>query len=119
MEKVKGPLSAIKPMKAVFDPEYVRRINGPNVKQGGSKMDKAQMVMDDIENFRKTSGASRLVMIWCGSTEVHHKPAEVHQSLANFRARAGAERPGNRPQPDLCVRGAEVRQSRTPTARRT
>ncbi len=74
LEKVKGPLSAIKPMKAVFDPEFVRRIDGPNVKQGGSKMDKARMVMEDIENFRKTNGVSRLVMVWCGSTEVYRKP---------------------------------------------
>ncbi len=84
LEKVKGPLSAIKPMKAVFDPEFVRRIDGPNVKQGGSKMDKARMVMEDIENFRKTNGVSRLVMIWCGSTEVYRKPAEVHQTLQSF-----------------------------------
>jgi hypothetical protein len=39
---LKEPLSAIKPMKAVFDHEYVKRINGPNVKKGGSKMDKAR-----------------------------------------------------------------------------
>src|SRR5512140_3678099 len=84
LDELKGPLSAIKPMKAVFDPEYIRRINGPNVKEGGSKMDKAQMVMEDIQNFRKTSGASRLVMIWCGSTEAHHKATEVHQTLKSF-----------------------------------
>jgi myo-inositol-1-phosphate synthase len=84
VERVKGPLSAIKPMKAVFDHDFVRRLDGPNVKQGGSKMDKARMVMDDIENFRKTNGCSRMVMVWCGSTEVYHKPAEVHQSLASF-----------------------------------
>jgi myo-inositol-1-phosphate synthase len=97
VEKVKGPLSAIKPMKAVFDPEYVRRLNGPNVKQGGSKMDKARMVMDDIETFRKTSGASRLVMVWCGSTEVHHLPAEVHQTLANFERGLEKNDPGIAP----------------------
>jgi myo-inositol-1-phosphate synthase len=97
VEKVKGPLSAIKPMKAVFDPEFVRRLNGPNVKQGGSKMDKARMVMDDIENFRKTSGASRLVMVWCGSTEVHHLPAEVHQTLANFERGLEKNDPGIAP----------------------
>ena len=84
LEKVKAPLSAIKPMKAVFDPEFVRRIDGPNVKQGGSKMDKARMVMEDIENFRKTNGVSRLVMVWCGSTEVYRKPTEVHQTLQKF-----------------------------------
>jgi myo-inositol-1-phosphate synthase len=84
LEKVKEPLSAIQPMKAVFDPEYIRRINGPNVKQAGSKMDKAEMLMDDIRQFRETSGADRLIMIWCASTEVFHKPAPVHQTLKDF-----------------------------------
>jgi myo-inositol-1-phosphate synthase len=82
--QVKEPLSAIKPMKAVFDPEYIRRINGPNVKDQGSKMDKAEMLMDDIEQFRKKHNCARMVMVWCGSTEVYHKPAAVHQNLKDF-----------------------------------
>jgi len=84
LDQLKEPLSAIRPMKAVFDHEYVRRINGPNVKQGGSKMDKAQMLMEDIAQFRKANNTSRLVMIWCGSTEVFHRPSEVHQTLKDF-----------------------------------
>jgi myo-inositol-1-phosphate synthase len=84
LEKLKEPLSAIKPMKAVFDQEYVKRINGPNVKQGGSKMDKAEMLMDDIRNFQQANDVSRSVMIWCGSTEVFHRPAAVHQTLKDF-----------------------------------
>ena len=84
LEKLKEPLSAIKPMKAVFDQEYVKRINGPNVKETGSKMDKAEMLMDDIRNFQQTNGVSRSVMIWCGSTEVFHRPAAVHQTLKDF-----------------------------------
>jgi myo-inositol-1-phosphate synthase len=84
LEKVREPLSAIKPMQAVFDTEYVRRLNGPNVKAAGSKMDKAEMLMEDIRQFRESSGAERLVMIWCGSTEVFHKPAAVHQTLKDF-----------------------------------
>jgi myo-inositol-1-phosphate synthase len=84
LSQLKEPLSAIRPMQAVFDPEYIRRINGPNVKQKGTKMDKAEALMEDIAQFKKTSGASRLVMIWCGSTEVFHRPAEVHQSLEKF-----------------------------------
>ncbi len=51
LDQLREPLSAIKPMKAVFDPEYVKRINGPNVKTQGSKMDKAEMLMEDIRNF--------------------------------------------------------------------
>ncbi|MGO9094844.1 MAG: inositol-3-phosphate synthase [Bryobacteraceae bacterium] len=84
LAQLKEPLSAIRPMTAVFDPEYVRRINGPNVKQGGTKMDKAQALMEDIEGFRRSTGVSRLVMVWCGSTEVFHRPAAVHQSLRDF-----------------------------------
>jgi myo-inositol-1-phosphate synthase len=84
LDQLKAPMEAIKPMKAVFDPEYVKRLNGPNVKQARTKMEKAEMVMADIAEFKKTSGASRLVMVWCGSTEVYHKPAAVHQSIKDF-----------------------------------
>jgi len=84
LEKLKEPLSKIKPMKAVFDQEYVKRIRGPNVKEGGSKMDKAEMLMDDIRDFQEANGVSRSVMIWCGSTEVFHRPAAVHQTLKDF-----------------------------------
>jgi myo-inositol-1-phosphate synthase len=84
LQQVKEPLSAIRPMKAVFDPEYIRRINGPNVKTEGTKMDKAEMLMDDIEQFRKKHNCARMVMVWCASTEVYHKPAPVHQNLKDF-----------------------------------
>jgi myo-inositol-1-phosphate synthase len=86
LEKVREPLEKIAPMKAVFDHEYIRRINGPNVKQGGTKMDKAHMLMDDIRNFQKSTGVARTIMIWCASTEVFHRPSEVHQTLKNFEA---------------------------------
>jgi myo-inositol-1-phosphate synthase len=84
LDKLKEPLSAIKPMKAVFDQNYVKRINGPHVKTGKTKMDNALALIDDIEQFRKNSGASRLAMIWCGSTEVFHRPAAVHENLKTF-----------------------------------
>jgi myo-inositol-1-phosphate synthase len=84
LDQLKEPLSAIKPMKAVFDPEYVRRIHGPNVKAGGTKKDLAEALMQDIQDFKKQNGCSRMVMIWCGSTEVHHKPAAVHQNIEAF-----------------------------------
>jgi len=84
LTELKPFLSTVKPMKAVFDQEYVKRINGPNVKQAKTKMEKAEMLMADIEQFRKDNNCSRLVMVWCGSTEVFHKSAAVHQSLAAF-----------------------------------
>ncbi|MCL4852271.1 MAG: inositol-3-phosphate synthase [Bryobacteraceae bacterium] len=84
LENLKEPLTAFKPMKGVFDQDYVKRLHGTHVKEGRSKMEKAEMVMQDIEDFRKSSGASRLVIIWCGSTEVFHKPVAVHRTLADF-----------------------------------
>jgi myo-inositol-1-phosphate synthase len=84
LEQVKGPLEAIQPMKGVFYPEYVKRLHGTWVKDGGSKMDQAEMLMDDIRNFKASTGAARLVMIWCGSTEIFHEAASVHASLKNF-----------------------------------
>ncbi len=84
LDQVKEPLQAIKPMKAVFDSEYVKRITGPNQKPKGSKMDHAEMLMDDIRSFKERTGSSRLSMIWCGSTEVFHRPAAVHATLKDF-----------------------------------
>jgi myo-inositol-1-phosphate synthase len=84
LEQVREPLEKIRPMTAVFDKEYIRRIDGPNVKQGGTKMDKAQMLMDDIREFQKSTGVARTIMIWCASTEVFHRPSKVHQTLKDF-----------------------------------
>jgi len=84
LDQLRGPLESIRPHPAVFDSEYVKRITGPNLKPKGSKMDHAEMLIEDIRNFRESSGASRMVMIWCGSTEVFHKPAAVHATLKDF-----------------------------------
>src|SRR5205814_1785805 len=70
LSQVKEPLENVRPMKAVFDSQYVKRINGPNVKDAPNNMDKARMLMDDIQRFKRDNGCDRLVMIWCGSTEV-------------------------------------------------
>jgi myo-inositol-1-phosphate synthase len=84
LDQVKPFLSSIQPRRAVFDRNYVKRLDGPNVKKGWSKMDLAEQVRTDIREFRSQSGASRLIMIWCGSTEVFLKPTEVHQSVKEF-----------------------------------
>jgi myo-inositol-1-phosphate synthase len=84
LNELKEPLSAIRPMTAVFDHEYVRRIDGPNVKRNKTKMAHAEALMQDIRDFKAKNGCSRLVMIWCGSTEVHQKAGPVHQSLEAF-----------------------------------
>ena len=84
LEQVREPLEMIHPMEAVFDRDYVRRIHGPNVKEARTKMEKAEMLMDDIRQFQKRTGVARTVMIWCGSTEVFHKPSQVHETLKKF-----------------------------------
>jgi myo-inositol-1-phosphate synthase len=83
LAQVREPLEAIRPMAAVFERDYVRKLDGPNVKKG-SKMERAEALIDDIGRFARANSTARNVMIWCGSTEVFHKPAAVHQTLASF-----------------------------------
>jgi len=90
LDQLKPELEAIKPMPAVFEQAYVKKLNGPNLKKGTSKLDLANQVMDDIKNFKTTNGCDRLVAIWCGSTEVYRKPTEVHSSLEKFEAALAA-----------------------------
>jgi myo-inositol-1-phosphate synthase len=77
-------LSSIQPMAGVFDPSYVKKLNGTHIKTGTSKMDLAQQLIADIEGFRKRTGVSRCVAVWCGSTEVYREPSAVHGSLKEF-----------------------------------
>jgi myo-inositol-1-phosphate synthase len=86
LEPIKAELSAIKPMTAVFEQAYVKKITGPNVKKGTSKMDLADQLMADIKAFKEKNGCDRLVAVWCGSTEVYRKPTDVHMSLDKFEA---------------------------------
>jgi myo-inositol-1-phosphate synthase len=84
LDQVKPFLGSIKPRKAVFDHNYVKKIDGPNVKKGKNKMDLAEQVRADIRDFKKSSGATRLITIWCGSTESYIEPTAAHQSLKSF-----------------------------------
>src|SRR5499427_10479611 len=84
LDQVKPRLESIKPRKAVFDRNYVKKLDGTNVKKGKNKMDLAEQVRADIQEFKKSSRATRLAMIWCGSTEIFMKPGDAHASLAAF-----------------------------------
>ena len=84
LDEIKPFMSSIKPRKAVFDHNYVKKIDGPNVKKGKNKMELAEQLRDDIRQFRKSSGASRLITIWCGSTETYIEPSAAHQSVKAF-----------------------------------
>jgi myo-inositol-1-phosphate synthase len=97
LEKAKTFLSGIKPMKAAFDPEYVKKLDGPNVKKGKNKYELALQIKDDIANFRKTKGVSRLVTCWCGSTEIFLKPEDVHSTPEKFVEAMKANHPAIAP----------------------
>src|SRR5436853_1367069 len=84
LDKVRPELEKIRPWPAVFDQHYVKRLDGPNVKKGRNKRDLAEQVMADIQKFKKDNNLDRLVMVWCGSTEIFMTESEVHQSLKNF-----------------------------------
>jgi myo-inositol-1-phosphate synthase len=82
LEQIRPYLENIKPLPAVFDQYYVKRLNGTNVKSGKSKMDLANQLRADIQSFGKT--VDRVVVIWCGSTEIFLEASAVHDSIAAF-----------------------------------
>ena len=84
LEQVKPFLSSIKPRKAVFDKNYVKKLDGPNVKKGKNKKELVEQVREDIREFKESSGADRLAMIWCGSTETFIEAGPLHQSVESF-----------------------------------
>ncbi len=86
LEQVRSELEAIRPMPAVFDKRYVKRLDGPNVKKGKNKRDLAEQVVADIRAFKHAHGCDRLVMVWCGSTEVYMKETDVHSTTGAFEA---------------------------------
>ena len=95
LAQLKPYLETIKPMPAVFDQYYVKRLHGTHVKQGKTKRELADQVIEDIRAFRKT--VDRVVMIWCGSTEIFLEPTAVHQSIQNFEKGLEANDPGIAP----------------------
>src|ERR1041385_4171523 len=84
LAQLKEPLRKIKPMKAVFDQSYVKRLSGENVKTGKNKFELAQQLIDEIAEWRRKNKCARVVMIWAASTEVFLKPHAVHKTIDSF-----------------------------------
>jgi myo-inositol-1-phosphate synthase len=95
LQQLKPYLETIKPLPAVFDQFYVKRLHGTHVKKGKNKKELADQVREDIRNFRKT--VDRVVMIWCGSTEIFLEPSAVHQSIEAFEKGLESNDPGIAP----------------------
>ena len=84
LDSVRDVMDAIKPMPAVFDQRYVKKLDGPNVKEGSDWMDLADQLRADIREFKEKNGCDRLVMVWCASTEIFIEAGDAHRSVASL-----------------------------------
>jgi myo-inositol-1-phosphate synthase len=100
LDRIKPELEAIAPWPAVFDQRYVKRLAGTNVKTGTNKKDLADQVIADIRKFKADNGLDRLVMVWCGSTEVYMTESPAHATVEAFEAALEAN--------DVCIPSSMV-----------
>ncbi len=84
IQQLRPELESIAPMPAAFDRRYVKKLDGTHIKQARTKYDLAEMLREDIRNFKSKNNLQRLVIVWCGSTEVFMQPDEVHNDIATF-----------------------------------
>ena len=84
LDPIEGFLTGIRPMPAAFSTDYVKKLNGPNKKTASNKRELAEALRADIRTFREEHACARLVMIWCGSTEIFLRPGPAHQTLESF-----------------------------------
>jgi myo-inositol-1-phosphate synthase len=84
LKNLETPLRNIKPMKGAFEQKWVKRLAGTHIKAGRNKRDLADQIVADIKEFKAKTGASRLIMVWCASTEAYTTVKPEHQNLATF-----------------------------------
>ncbi len=84
LDNVAEEMESLRPMKAVFDQKYVKKLYGEYVKQGENKYDLMMQLREDIKRFKEENSLDRIVVIWAGSTEVYIPPKEVHQTQDSF-----------------------------------
>ena len=84
LSEISSELESIIPMEAVFDKQWVSRLDGVRIKNLENKWEQAEALIQDIASFKEENDCDRLVMVWCGSTEAFQEPSEVHSSVAAF-----------------------------------
>ena len=84
LDPIREFLRSVVPMPAVFDKDYVKRLDGPNRKKHAGKMALAEALREDIRRFKAENDCARLVMVWCGSTEVFLRPGPAHATPEAF-----------------------------------
>ncbi|MCC8095670.1 MAG: inositol-3-phosphate synthase [Tannerellaceae bacterium] len=84
IDVVKDELEAIKPMPAVFDQNFVKRLHGTHVKNGATRWELTEQLREDIRTFKATHNCDRIVVMWSASTEVYIPMTPEHESLDAF-----------------------------------
>ncbi|MBA2378822.1 MAG: inositol-3-phosphate synthase [Blastocatellia bacterium] len=84
LNQVSEQLASLKPMPAVFEQNYVKRLHGENVKTGKNKMELAEQLIEEIAKFKSDNGCDRLVMVWAASTEIFLESSAVHETIESF-----------------------------------
>jgi len=84
LDPIKDFLSSVRPMPAAFDTKYVKKLDGPNKKKAANKRELAEQLREDIRRFKQENGCDRLVVVWCGSTEIFLRPGPAHETLEAF-----------------------------------
>lgn len=107
LEGVKDELVAIKPMKAAFDLNFVKRLNGTHVKEASTRWELMEQVREDIRNFKAQNNCDRVVVIWAASTEIYLPLADEHQTLEGFR-KAMKENNVEQIAPSMCYAYAAI-----------
>jgi myo-inositol-1-phosphate synthase len=97
LSQVRYEMETIKPMPGVFSKEYVKKLNGTYIKSAKTKWDYAQMLIDDMRKFQEINKLDRMVVVWCGSTEIFLKPEKIHQDLDLFEKALKDNHPGIAP----------------------
>ncbi len=98
LDQVKPELSSIKPMKAVFEKKFVKKLDGTYIKSAKGHRKRIEALRQDIRNFKKENKVDRVVMIWCGSTEVYQEPKDsIYESLESLEKALDSDNPSIAP----------------------
>lgn len=84
LNKVKDELIEIKPMPAVFDHNFAKRLNGTYIKKADTRWNLVELLRQDIRKFKEENGCDRLVVLWAASTEIYIPLAEEHKTLESL-----------------------------------
>ena len=84
IDPIAEELKHVQPMPAAFYPEYVKRLQGSNVKKANNKAEMVEQIRQDIRDFKRNHNCARMVAVWCGSTEIYIEATEIHSSIENF-----------------------------------